>query len=76
VAKAGLVEGIQESLMSEKLRVGIFDRVELEPPARVINECAEFIRRERYDLIVVLGGGSSLDTVKRLSFCLNLIYDK
>lgn len=67
VAGVGLVEKIQEALISEKLIVGIFDRVELEPPARVIDECADLIRKEGYDLIIGLGGGSSLDTAKGAS---------
>ena len=67
VARVGLVEKIQEALISEKLIVGIFDRVELEPPARVIDECADLVRKEGYDLIVGLGGGSSLDTAKGVS---------
>ena len=67
VVKAGLLEGIQESLMSEKVRVGIFDRVEPEPPARVIDECAKLAREENYNIIIGLGGGSSLDTAKGAS---------
>jgi len=64
VAKAGLVETIEESLRSEKIRADVFDRVEIEPPARVVDECAQLVREEGYNLIVGLGGGSSLDTAK------------
>ena len=67
VARVGLAEKIQEALISEKLVVGIFDRVELEPPARIIDECANLVRKEGYDLIIGLGGGSSLDTAKGVS---------
>lgn len=67
VIKAGLLEGIQESLKSENVKVGIFDRVELEPPARVIDECAKLAREENYNIIIGLGGGSSLDTAKGAS---------
>lgn len=64
IKEAGLVEGIQSSLTSESIDVCLFDRVELEPPVRVVDQCAELIRKEGYDLIIGLGGGSSLDTAK------------
>ena len=67
VVKAGLFDGVQDFLRSEKMNVGIFDRVELEPPARVMDECAKFAREGRYNLIIGLGGGSSLDTAKGAS---------
>lgn len=67
IVKVGLVEGIQESLTAENVKVGVFDRVELEPPPRVIDECAKIAREEGYSLIVGLGGGSSLDTAKGAS---------
>ena len=63
-AKAGWVAGIEESLIDAKIQVGVFDKVELSTPARVIDECAKFAREGGYDLIVGLGGGSTLDTAK------------
>lgn len=67
VVKAGLLRGIQESLVSQEINVGIFDRVELEPPARVIDECGKLAREGGYSIIIGVGGGSSLDTAKGAS---------
>jgi len=67
VVKAGLIESVKESLVSENVEVGIFDKVELEPPARVIDDCAKIAREDGYNIIVGLGGGSSLDTAKGAS---------
>jgi len=67
VANIGLGDEIKESLTSQNLNAEIFDRVELEPPARVVDECAKFIREGGFDLIVGLGGGSSMDTAKMAS---------
>lgn len=67
VVRAGLVERIRASLISENVEVGIFDKVELEPPARVIDDCARIAREDGYNIIVGLGGGSSLDTAKGAS---------
>lgn len=67
VVKARLVEGIQESLQSEQINVGLFDKVEAEPPARVIDQCAQLARSEAYDIVIGVGGGSSLDVAKGVS---------
>jgi len=64
VVKAGLIEVIEESLRSERIKVGIFDKVEAEPPARIVDECAQMVREGKYDIIIGIGGGSSLDTAK------------
>lgn len=67
VMRAGLLQGIQESLEAEKLQVGIFDKVESEPPARVVDECVKLALDGGYDLLIGVGGGSSLDTTKGVS---------
>jgi alcohol dehydrogenase class IV len=67
VVAAGLIEGIQESLESEGIRIGIFDKVVAEPPSRVIDESAQIARDEGYDIVIGVGGGSSLDAAKGAS---------
>lgn len=64
VVKAGLVEGVGESLRAHKIHAEIFDKVEAEPPARIVDECAQVARDEGYDIIIGIGGGSSLDVAK------------
>ncbi len=64
VMKAGSVDRIRTPLKNEGIEVEVFGKVEAEPPVRVVDECSEFIRKGKYDLIVGLGGGSSLDTAK------------
>jgi alcohol dehydrogenase class IV len=67
VVAAGLIEGIKESLESEGIRIGIFDKVVAEPPSRVIDESAQIARDEGYDIVIGVGGGSSLDAAKGAS---------
>lgn len=67
VVKAGLIDGIQASLESEKVHTGIFDRVVAEPSARVIDESAQIARQGGYDIIIGVGGGSALDAAKGVS---------
>lgn len=64
MVKAGSVDRIRTPLKNEGIEVEVFGKVEAEPPVRVVDECSEFIRKGKYDLIVGLGGGSSLDTAK------------
>ncbi|HEY83349.1 MAG TPA: iron-containing alcohol dehydrogenase [Dehalococcoidia bacterium] len=64
VVKAGLISGVEESLKAQQIAFGIFDGVEAEPPARIVDECAQIIQEKGYDLVIGIGGGSSLDTAK------------
>lgn len=67
VVKAGLVEEVEKALASKGIEVGVFDKVEPEPPARIVDECVQMISEGGYDLIIGLGGGSSLDVAKGAS---------
>lgn len=67
VIKAGLVTGVEESLRAEEMDIGIFDKVEAEPPARIVDECAQVAQDKGYDIIIGIGGGSSLDVAKGAS---------
>lgn len=64
VVKAGMVAGPQKLLESEGLEVGLFDQVEPEPPVRVVDACIRVISKKGYDLVVGIGGGSTLDVAK------------
>lgn len=64
VVKAGLVDSVMEPLKREGVTADVYDGVEPEPPSRVADEAAELARRGGYDIVVGLGGGSSLDVAK------------
>jgi len=64
VLKAGMVEMVEKALVSEGIKMGLFDKVEPEPPVRVVDECVQTITEGKYDLIIGLGGGSALDVAK------------
>ncbi|MBA7615747.1 Long-chain-alcohol dehydrogenase 1 [subsurface metagenome] len=67
VVKSGLVAEVEKSLKASKIDYGIFDRVEAEPPARIVDECAREVTEKKYDIIIGVGGGSSLDVAKGAS---------
>ena len=64
VMTAGLVSSVENALRSEGIDFEIYDKVEAEPPARIVDEAAEVARKGKFDVIVGFGGGSSLDVAK------------
>ncbi|MEJ2739636.1 MAG: iron-containing alcohol dehydrogenase, partial [Dehalococcoidia bacterium] len=64
VVKAGLLDNVQQSLEKSGIRFGIFDKCEPDAPIGAIMNCAQLAREGNYDLLIGLGGGSSLDTAK------------
>jgi alcohol dehydrogenase class IV len=67
VVKANLVQPIKASCEAAGVSYVIYDQVKPEPPVRCVEEAAELFRREKCDLVVGLGGGSSLDVAKAVS---------
>jgi alcohol dehydrogenase class IV len=67
LVKAGLIEAIKAPLDSEGIPFSLFERVEPEPPARVVDQCTQYLRDEDCDVIIGVGGGSSLDVAKATS---------
>ena len=64
IVRAGLTSRVKTSLEKEDLEVGVFDGVQPDPSIQVYEECLKFARKERYDVVVGLGGGSSIDVAK------------
>lgn len=66
VVKAGLLDRALEPLKKANLGYAVFDRVAPNPPIALVDEGAEFYRREDCDGLIGLGGGSSMDTAKSI----------
>lgn len=67
VVKADLLKPVKESLESAKIRYSVYDKVEPEPPIRCVDEATRQFRSEGCDMVVGIGGGSSLDVAKGVS---------
>ncbi len=67
VVKADLLKPIEKSLESANIPYSVFDKVEPEPPARVVDQGADQLKAEKCDLVIGVGGGSSLDVAKGVS---------
>jgi alcohol dehydrogenase class IV len=61
---AGLIEPVQASLQEAGFRVELFSDVVADPPEAVVLGCAEKARAAGVDIVIGLGGGSSLDIAK------------
>jgi alcohol dehydrogenase class IV len=70
VYQAGLVDPVKEQLSRNKLSVEVFSEAEPEPTLPRLNTIARELGRDSYDLLVGVGGGSSMDTTKGLSVLL------
>lgn len=71
IMKAGLIEPALKSLKDEGLDVHLFDRIEADPPARVVRASVEVARAHKADGVIGFGGGSSMDTAKLIAVLLN-----
>jgi alcohol dehydrogenase len=67
---AGHPQRADASLRQAGLEVFLFDGVEENPTTRQVEAGVEFARRSRIDLIVSVGGGSSMDCAKGINFIL------
>jgi alcohol dehydrogenase len=70
IVAAGHVERAGRALDAAGVSVTIFDRVRENPTTREVDECLEVARAVRPELIIGLGGGSSMDTAKGCNFIL------
>ncbi|WP_166423486.1 iron-containing alcohol dehydrogenase [Paraglaciecola sp. 20A4] len=60
--KAGVLDEVLNTLESSGLNVRIFDQVQADPPEGVIRAAGE--QAKQVDVVVGIGGGSSMDTAK------------
>jgi len=67
VKKAGLVEKIQNNLKEHGIDNELFEEVEVSSSTETVDKGVDRIKQENYDLIVGIGGGSSIDTAKAIA---------
>jgi alcohol dehydrogenase class IV len=62
--RTGLVEAPRASLERQGMQVATYSEVMADPPEAVVHAAAEFARRHGTELVIGLGGGSSMDVAK------------
>ncbi len=65
--KTGLVEASITSLRAENLTVSIFSDVVADPPEAVVLKAVADARKNEIDLVIGIGGGSSMDVAKLIA---------
>jgi alcohol dehydrogenase len=70
VVKAGHVDQLLQTLSRANLQSVVFDKVRENPTALDVDACLQVAKANAIDLIIGLGGGSSLDTAKGCNFLL------
>jgi aldehyde dehydrogenase (NAD+) len=68
LVEAGVVDTVKKA--AGDACVGVFDGVEPDTGHDIIDQATEFCRELKADLVVSLGGGSSMDTAKVVTLCL------
>ncbi len=67
IVKAGILDQIQSHMKAAGVEVYVLDEVVANPRADTVQKGAEIFGKEKCDLVIGLGGGSSLDTGKGIS---------
>ena len=70
LSRTGFVQRACQSLSASGLESAVFAEVHENPTTEDVERCVAFARATEVDLIVGLGGGSSLDTAKGCNFIL------
>lgn len=66
--KSGLYDKVASSLKAEGISTVLFDKVKQNPLTTTAEEGAELARSQRCDMVVAIGGGSSMDCAKAIAF--------
>jgi alcohol dehydrogenase class IV len=61
VIESGIGEKVQALLKKEGIEIDVFDKVISDPDIACAEACIEMAKRDRYDLVVGVGGGSPMD---------------
>ena len=72
IVAAGHAAHVQVSLGSAGLRVTVFDKARENPTTRCVDACVAVAKSAGIDLIIGLGGGSSMDTAKVAAICVTI----
>ncbi|WP_338628181.1 iron-containing alcohol dehydrogenase [Yersinia intermedia] len=64
LVKAGLLQPVEKSLRDYGFDVVVFDRVIADPPEAIVLDAARLAQDQHIDIVIGLGGGSSLDVAK------------
>jgi alcohol dehydrogenase class IV len=72
IAAAGIVDKVIKPLKEKGIRYAVFEGVEPDPKLRNVVSAVQVATKGKHDLLIGLGGGSSIDTAKAAAvLCVN-----
>lgn len=71
LVQAGVVQRITDILDKEKVEYIIYDGIQPNPRDTTVHEAYELALAEKADMLIAIGGGSSIDTAKGIGVLLN-----
>ncbi len=70
IVKSGVLKMVTDYLDKDSINYVVFDKVKPNPTVTIVKECVELAKSEAVDVIVAVGGGSSIDTAKAVGIIL------
>jgi alcohol dehydrogenase class IV len=67
LSKLGVLEGIKKGLSENGIQFAIYDKISAEPTVEFVNEGLKAYKKNGCDFLLVIGGGSAIDTAKAIS---------
>ncbi|MBC7189337.1 iron-containing alcohol dehydrogenase, partial [Candidatus Aerophobetes bacterium] len=64
IVKAGICQRVEKAVKDSGIEVEVWDKVEPEPSIEVFKECYRWAKGKDFDVVVGVGGGSSIDVAK------------
>jgi len=67
IVQSGILEKVTTVLKSAQIATGVFDKVEPDPRIEIVYQASVYLHEAKYDTVIGVGGGSSLDIAKLAS---------
>jgi alcohol dehydrogenase len=67
IYKSGVLENLEKSLEREEIKYEIFNGVKPNSGNKIVSKGAQIAKKENCDVVIGVGGGSSIDTAKAIS---------
>lgn len=71
IRQVGLVDKLENEIKGIDINYSIFDGVVENPTDVMINYCSELYQDKKIDMIIAIGGGSSIDSAKAINIVLS-----
>lgn len=68
--QAGLVAPVEQALKSAGIAYTLYDKVQADPPVRIVLSAIETLKAAGVDGVIGLGGGSAMDVAKLVAYLL------